>query len=175
MKFLNFPEERQTYDYDCWAKATQYVLNYYGIDVRENLVMKIAKTTKEGTSIWGIERVVNKYWLTAMTEKMTIAKIEHYIDKKIPVIVVLQARTDKKHNDRKKDWIDGHYVVAIGYDKTKMYFEDPASIFRTYLFFKEFTERRHDRDVDGKEYYHYGIAIYGKKPQYNLIKKIHMD
>jgi hypothetical protein len=37
---------------------------------------------------------------------MTISKIKKYIDQKIPVIVVLQARTEKKHIDRKNDWDD---------------------------------------------------------------------
>jgi len=175
MKFLIFPEERQTYNYDCWAKATQSILNYYGIDVRENIVMKTTKTTKDGTFMLGIEKVIHDNWLKTTTEKMTVSKIKKYIDKKIPVIVVLQARTDKIHVNRKEDRVDGHYVVAIWYDKTKIYFEDPASIFRTYLFFKEFKERRHDRDSNGKEYYHYGIAVYGKKPAYNLVKKVHME
>jgi len=175
MKLLNFPERRQTYNYDCWASAAQAVLHYYGIDIREDAVMKIAWTNKEGTSIWWIEKLVGMYGLKSKTEYMTSANIKKYIDKEIPVIVVLQARTNKKHVDRKNDRTDGHYVVVIGYDKDKFYFEDPSSIYRTYLFFKEFKERRHDIDTDGKEYINYGIAIYGKKPEYSLHKDIHMD
>lgn len=175
MKLLNFPERRQIYNYDCWASATQSVLNYYGIDIREDTIMKIAWTNKEWTSIGWIEKVLHTYWLKVDIECMTPAKIKKYIDKKIPVMVVLQARTEKKHVDRKNDWIDGHYVVVIWYDKDKFYFEDPSSIFRTYLFSKEFKERRHDVDTNGKEYVNYWLAIYGKKPKYNLKKDIHMD
>lgn len=175
MKLLNFPERRQTYNYDCWASAIQSILNYYGIDVRENIIMKTAGTNKDWTSIAGIEKVAHKHGLTTKTEHMTIAKIKKYLDQKIPVIVVLQAWTEKKHKDRKSDRVDGHYVVVIWYDQDKLYFEDPSSIFRTYLLFKEFKDRWHDRDDDGKAYYHYGIAVYGKKPEYNLKKTIHMD
>lgn len=175
MKFLNFPEERQTYNYDCWAKATQSVLNYYGIDIRENIVMKLAGTSKNGTPINWIKKVLNKYWLKTVVEQMNITKIKGYINKRIPVIVVLQARTEKKHVNRETDWLDWHYVVVIWYDKTKLYFEDPASIYRTYLLNQEFKNRRHDTDSHWKKYYHYWIAAYGKKPKYNLNKKVHMD
>lgn len=175
MKILNFPERRQTYNYDCWANAAQWILNYYWIDIRENIIMKIAGTNKDWTSISWIEKVAHKYWLKTITEPMTITKIKKYIDKKIPVIVALQARTEKKHINRKTDWVDWHYVAVIWYDKEKLYFEDPSSIYRTYLLNKEFKDRRHDLDIDWKEYYHYGIAIYGKKPKYSLNKKIHMD
>lgn len=175
MKLLNFPEERQTYTYDCWAKATQSVLNYYWIDVRENIIMKTAWTTKDGTPIAWIEKVAHKNWLKTTIEHMNITKIKDYVDKKIPVIVVLQARSNKNHPDRKNDWSDWHYVVVIWYDKTKLYFEDPASIYRTYLFNQEFKDRRHDKDINNRPYIHYGIAVYGKKPKYNLKKRIHMD
>ena len=175
MKILNFPERRQTYNYDCWASCAQSVLNYYWIDIREDTIMKIAWTNKEWTSIWWIEMVVHKYKLKNKTEHMTISKIKKYIDRQIPVIIILQARTDTKHVDWKSNRVDGHYVVAIGYDKTKIYFEDPSSIYRTYLLNNEFKERRHDVDIDWREYYHYGIAVYGKKPKYSTHTKIHMD
>jgi uncharacterized protein YvpB len=92
--------------------------------------------------------VVHKYKLKNKTEHMTISKIKKYIDRQIPVIIILQARTDTKHVDWKSNRVDGHYVVAIGYDKTKIYFEDPSSIYRTYLLNNEFKERRHDVDID---------------------------
>lgn len=175
MKILNFPERRQTYNYDCGASAIQSVLNYYWIDIREDIVMKLAWTNKEWTSIWWIEKVIYKYWLKNNTEHMTISKIKKYIDQNIPVIVILQARTDKKHVDWKNDWVDWHYVIVIWYDKEKLYFEDPSSIYRTYLLNQEFKDRRHDVDINDKQYIHYGVAIYGKKPQYSLKTKIHMD
>ncbi len=175
MQILNFPERRQTYNYDCGASAIQSVLNYYWIDVREDIIIKIANTTKDGTSIHGIEKIANKYWLKTDVQKMTISKIKKYIDQKIPVIVVLQARTEKKHIDRKNDWDDWHYVIAIWYDHEKIYFEDPSSIYRTYLINQEFRDRRHDVDIDWKKYLHYWIVVYGKTPKYNLKTNIHMD
>ncbi|MBU2236000.1 C39 family peptidase, partial [Patescibacteria group bacterium] len=101
--------------------------------------------------------------------------IKKFINKKIPVILLVQAWTNIKNVNWEKDWIDGHYVVAIGYDKNKIYFEDPSSISRTHLTYNELIKRWHDTDCDGKKYVNYGIAVYGKKPVYDLSKSKHMN
>ncbi len=175
MKILNFPERRQTYSYDCGATAIEAVLNYYGINVRENMVMKIAKTDKTGTTIKHIIKVAEQFKLKADSRQMTIPELKSYIDKKIPIIVPMQAWTTKKIPDRKNIRKSGHYVVVIGYDSKKLYFEDPAVCYRTYLTYKEFLERWHDEDYRHKRYEQHGIAVYSKKPLYSLTKMIHME
>jgi len=175
MKMLTFPELRQTYSYDCGAKAAHAVLAYYGIDARESDVIKEAGTTRAGTPIRGIAKVMRKNGLKCKAKPMTIEEVKKSIDLKRPVILVLQAWTEKKNIDWKKDWADGHYVVAIGYDRRRMYFEDPSSVLRTYLNYRELAERWHDVDTDNKKYVNYGIIIYGKRPRYSLKKRIHMD
>ena len=107
---------------------------------------------------------------------MDIGQVKNYIDKKFPVILLIQAWPDKKVKDWKNDWIDGHYVVAIGYDKNKIYFEDPSSSLRTYLYYKELEERWHDIDLkkNKKKYNHLGIVVMGKK-KFCEHKAIHMD
>ncbi|MFH1314813.1 MAG: cysteine peptidase family C39 domain-containing protein [Candidatus Uhrbacteria bacterium] len=175
MKTLKFSELRQTYNWDCGANAIQSVLAYYGIDVRESIVMKIAGTTRGGTPISGIKKVVKKYGLKQKSGKMEIDDIKQYLDNEIPVILLVQAWTEKNNVDWEKDWVDGHYVVAIGYDKTKLYFEDPSSVLRTYLTYNEFMKRWHDVDKNGKKYINWGMAVFGKKAEYDLSKPIHMD
>jgi len=176
MKILNFPEGRQFYNYDCGANAMQSVLHYYGIEVREDKIVKIAKTTKQyWTSIKAMEKVAHTYNLKTTAKHMTITEVKKYIDKKIPVILLLQAWSEKKNTDWKNNRVDGHYVIAIWYGINKIYFEDPYSIYRAYLSFKELRDRRHDREQDGVEYHQYGIAVYGKEPVYDITKKIHME
>lgn len=87
----------------------------------------------------------------------------------------MQAWTEKENINWEKDWIDGHYVVAIGFTKDKILFEDPSSFERTFLKYDELNERWHDVGTDGKKYVHHGIAIYGKKPQFNRDEVVHMD
>ena len=173
MKLLDFPRLRQTYDYDCGAKSLQSALAYYGIEVREDYVMKFAHTCKTGTPITGIEKTIKKYGLKYESREMTVEEIKSSIDKEIPVIVVLQAWAKRKVN-WKKDWKDGHYVVVIGYNSKGFIFEDPSSFERTSLTYGEFKKRWHDVSSEGKRYVHYGISVFGKKPKYDSKKIVKM-
>jgi ABC-type bacteriocin/lantibiotic exporter with double-glycine peptidase domain len=175
MKILIFPDIKQTYDCDCGAKAAQGILAYYGIDVMEDKIMKIAKTTKAGTSFKGIVKVLTKYGLKSKAEKLTVAKIKKLIDCGYPVIISIQAWSGKKNTRWKDDWTDGHFVVVIGYDRRKFYFQDPYSIFKDYLTYAELNERWHDVDTDGKRYFNYGIVVHGRKRKYSYKKFVHMD
>lgn len=175
MKLLVFPTLRQTYGYDCGAKSAQGVLEYYGIDVREDEIMKCAGTKRSGTPIKGIMKVFAKYGLKSKAEKLTIAKLKRFIDRKMPVIIDVQAWSEKKGTKWGRDWNDGHYVVVIGYDKKKIYFQDPYSLLRDYLTYSELDERWHDVDVNGKRYVDYGIVAYGKRRKFSEKKFVHME
>ncbi len=157
----NFPELRQTYDYDCGATALQSVLAYYGIDAREDQVMHVAKTTETGTNPQNMALAIEHYGLTPEAREMTLADVTGFIKRGIPVIILLQAWTETPNVNWKNDWEDGHYVIAIGYDDEKMLFEDPSAIERTYIPFQELLDRWHDSDVNGVHYVHYGIAVSG--------------
>ncbi|MFA5106956.1 MAG: cysteine peptidase family C39 domain-containing protein [Patescibacteria group bacterium] len=159
MRIITLPQLHQTYDYDCGAKALQAVLVYYGIEVREDYIIKSAGTSKDGTSIRGIIKVAQSHGLKTDSRQMTINDIKGYIQKKIPVIIVLQAWAEKKKVNWENDWIDGHYVVAVGYTNDRILFEDPYSFVRTYLKYDELEKRWHDVDTDGKTNFHHGIAI----------------
>lgn len=175
MKILALPKLRQTFNYDCGAKAIESVLAYYRIEVREDKIIKLAATTKEGTKIKNIEKVICKYGLKIKSGRMNIEDLIIYIDKKIPVIIALQAWTNKKQVIWKTNWSDGHYVVVVGYSKDRIIFADSASYNYSYLTFRELANRWHDVDIDGKKYLNFGMAVYGKKPKYNEDKLIHMD
>lgn len=178
MKMISpFPAFRQTYLYDCGALALEAILAYYGIDVKEYDVMKKAGTTpSKGTTVEGIKKTARSYGLKAFSKAMTVDEIKEFIDRNIPVLIPLQAWTDKHEKiDWELDWVDGHYVVAIGYDNKKFYFEDPSSIVHDYLTFEEFEKRWHDMGNGKNRYIGYGIVIHGKKKKYQPEKPIHMD
>ncbi len=175
MKILEFPVSRQTYNYDCGAKSLQSVLAYYGVDAREDHIMHYAHTNpKEGTSIDNLVKVAKHYGFKADARGLNIDDIKKFIDKDIPIIVDIQAHPNKKLSHWNRDWIDGHYVVAIGYNSHYIFFDDPSSIVRTYLSYKEFLERWHDTD-NHKKYFDYGIIVYGRKPYYKEDKIVHLD
>ena len=165
MAMLDFPRLRQFHKYDCGALVTQAILEYYGFDIREDKVIKMEKTNRKGTEPKNILKALRKYKLKPKIHKFTINQIKKFISNGHPVILLIQAWTEKKKVDWEKDWSDGHYVVAIGFDDKKMYFEDPSSVMKTYLSFKELEKRWHDSDsrIKGKKYIHYGIVVSGKK------------
>ncbi len=176
-KLMDFAELRQISNYDCGACALQAVLAYYGFDTNEQEIMRLTKTRKIGTSIKHIEMVLKKFGLKYKAKKMDIKQIKHNINKKIPTIIPLQAW---KHNVKnwKREWYSGHYVIAIGYDKNNIFFEDPGCVARTYLTYKELLERWHDLDISKKQknkLINYGISVYGKKPVFSSKKAVHLD
>jgi len=177
MKLLNFPSFKQTFKYDCGAKVTEAVLDYYGIDMLESEIMKLEGTNcKKGTDIEGVLNVLKQHGLDCKCEKMSVEKVKEFIDLGVPVIMVVQAWTVKKTVDWEKDWSDGHYVIAIGYDESKFYFEDPYIILRTFLSFDELNERWHFLDgPDGSRHFNIGIAVFGPQKAYNPKKTVHMD
>lgn len=173
MKILDFPELRQTYEYDCGAKSLQAVLAYYGIEIREEILIKMAKTKpKEGTSIENICKTLEKFHLQFDSRSMTIEEIKHYIDQKIPVIILLQAWSNRICSYI-NNYHNGHWVVAIGYNQRKIFFEDPYSFHRTFLYQTELAERWHGRE--GREKIsHYGIAVFGPPKKYCSRDIVHM-
>lgn len=176
MKIISFPKFQQTYDWDCGVKAVQSILTYYGIDADAEDVMDIAGSREDsGTHPGGIKGVLHSYGLMFEEGQMSVKELKQFIDQKIPVIILLQAWADDPHVDWQDDWDDGHYVIAIGYDKKKMYFQDPSASHRTYLYYPELEMRWHDRDDDGTVYDHWGLAVFGKRPNFHFNKAIHMD
>jgi predicted double-glycine peptidase len=77
-----------------------------------------------------------------------------------------------------EEWDSGHWVVAIGYDDDKVYFEDPwIPHARAYLTWDELDDRWHDLDYDNSKVYRYGAAIWKPGSQghsANLNKMRHM-
>ncbi len=165
-KMLIFPEYRQSDKFDCGACALQSVLAYYGIDVNEAEVMKVAGTNQTGTTPTGLETTVEHFGLRHESGKLTQDKLKNFLDQDVPVILAIQAWSDQSIGDWARNWINGHYVVAIGYDEKKIYFEDPSCNRRTFLTFEQLERHWHDVDSVGKIYDHWGMAVFGV-PTYN--------
>jgi ABC-type bacteriocin/lantibiotic exporter with double-glycine peptidase domain len=174
MPILNFPNLRQTFEYDCGPTALQAVLAYYGIKIREELLIKYAKTSKkDGTRRRGMINVLKKAGLKHIAQKMTVVDLRKFIDKKVPVLVLLQAWSLKK-KDYSNSFSDGHWVVAIGYEKDRIIFEDPNSFSRTFLKDNELEARWHTKFV-GETIFNFGLAVFGRAGKYDSNDIIHMD
>jgi predicted double-glycine peptidase len=170
-KLIEFPELRQTFNYDCGASALQELLVYYGYEIREDKLIKLLGTKstnikEHGTDTIAIVKIAKKFGLTAVVEEcITIEDLRSLIDNNIPVILLLQAWTNQKNVNWGTDYKDGHFVVAIGYNKDNIFFEDPSSFVRTYLSNDELDDRWHDTNDNNKGIAeHLGIYISDAKP-----------
>jgi predicted double-glycine peptidase len=174
---INLHITRQTFDFDCGAKALQTVFAYYGIDIRQDELIEELGTGKDGTRVdkmisvaeaKGFQVIAREYW--------SIREVKRYIDEGHPVIILLQAWADRYMTlkDWRNDYDDGHYAILIGHAKGVLLFEDPASFRRTWLREYEFLARWHDLDSDrNRKYEQFGMVLLGKEPTHQTAQ--HMD
>lgn len=160
---LEFPKYRQTDENDCGATAMHAVLAFYNIDVGKAEVVKVAGTNKEiGTPIEGIRKVAKRWGIKFKEGKFTLETLKEHIKKGWPTLLMIQAWSRQENPDWKKEWDQGHYVIAIGFDDKKIYFEDPISIKRTYLTYAALNTRWHGWDDEGNKIYKWGIVFMNK-------------
>ena len=168
---------RQTFNYDCGAKALQTVMAYYGIDAREDDLIKGLQITKKGTRPVNMRRVAEKYGFKVKSGTgWTLEDVKWYINSGTPVIVLLQAWAERFMTLEawSEDYDDGHYAVVIDTANEIVVFEDPASFRRTWLAESEFVLRWHDRDpLTNRKVERFAMVLLGKEPVLPAPK--HMD
>ena len=165
---LDFPSTRQSNLDSCGISAVQSIGIYYGIDHPEDY---FDNEDKEH-NYFSKEDILNFFkkhkFKTEVKEDMSIDDLKKYIDKKIPVIVFIQAWSKKKV-DYTKTNKEGHDLVVIGYDEKNLYFNDPSIGGNLGMMTQsEFMKRWHDQE-EGKEMNQLGIAVYGT-PKYDSKK-----
>jgi uncharacterized protein len=169
-KLLDFPNTRQSFDYSCGPGAVQAVMAYYGEDFRESDLINLLKTDKnEGTYVKEIVKFFNnKGFSTEVKQNMTTGELFSYVDKKIPVIVMIQAwgREVDYKNNYKDSWSDGHFVVVVGYNKKNILLSDPGLFNTGYIPIPEFVDRWHDYDEGETKTYQLGIVVFGKEAKF---------
>lgn len=176
MQIINLHVVRQTFDYDCGAKALQVVMAYYGIDIREDKLLKELGTGPEGTRVDKLIAAARRrgFEVEAQTQ-WQLRDLKARLDAGHPAIVLLQAWANRYMT--LKEWQtndeDGHYAVLIGYSRRVLLFEDPASFRRTWLRITEFMARWHDYDqVLGRRYERFALVLGGRPPAHQA--PVHM-
>jgi predicted double-glycine peptidase len=159
---IRVPLTRQTSDYTCGVAVMQSILYY--LDEKDDyseeiLIRELKADPVNGTSYQAMADFArsNGYRVEVRTE-MRLDDLRDFIDKGEPVIVLIQAWAESPV-DYSRDWEDGHYVVAIGYDRDNVYFMDPSTLGNyTYLPNREFLDRWHDEDAR-VQLNHFGMII----------------
>lgn len=166
-ELIRVPMTRQATDYTCGVAAVQSVFGYYGEEIREDVLSKELKADpKDGTKYEEIVSLAkSKGFAVQVHTNMRFEALTRLLDQRKPVIVLIQAWSEKPV-DYAKDWDDGHYVVAIGYDKKNVYFMDPSTLGNyTFIPIAEFLKRWHDTDTKVK-LYNFGMVIEKTKPTF---------
>ncbi len=168
---LRVPLIRQSTDYSCGAAALLSTLYYWKAfdGMESSLYPLLATTPADGTQPEKLAEGARSFGLdAALRENMSLEDLRASLRKGETVILDIQAwRTPGSTIAWSAAWEDGHYVVLVGMDKSRLYVMDPSTpASYAYLPLAEFLDRWHDyenRSGMRREYLHAGIVIRGKK------------
>jgi hypothetical protein len=130
---------------------------------QDTLIVELGTNATIGTRWWEIVRDAEARGLEAESRTgMAERDLEADLDRGVPVVLAIQAWADDPPADA-AGWAarteDGHYVIAVGYDVGRFYFEDPAMFGMGYIGRAELEACWHDFDEFGTELEHFGIAF----------------
>lgn len=145
---LDIADVRQATPYTCGVASSLAILNYYGIEAREDSLAELFGTTEEsGTSPQQIVAGFASFGLEAILKVDTsLEDLSANLRDGIPTMVAIQAWLDPfPAVDWSANWEDGHWVIVIGMDDRNVYFEDPSLLgTRGWMPKDEFLARWHD-------------------------------
>lgn len=167
---IHLPKVEQTTNFSCGSACLRAIADFFGVgpDKEGDFIKLLHSDPEDGTTPANIVKVARMLDLHAFARQgMTIDSLKSRLEKHIPVICALQAYGDTRKYPTKD--ASGHYVVAIGHDDKSIYFEDPAlKKTRGFLPYREFLDRWHDEDANGKKWMRLGIAIWRATPPENV-------
>ena len=174
---FNFPMMRQADSYYCGVACTLAIENYFFGDrfiFQQKLATEFGTNSKSGTNHEKMLNYIRGLGLKLnIIENMTISQLQGYLDKNIPVLILLQAWSgaDDYSNVWGEDDIGGHAVVAVGYSKDKVFFMDPYVGRINFLSNDEFLKRWHYIS-NSVRYNRFGVAITYDKPPVGIDPKV---
>lgn len=174
---IDLPSGRQTFDFDCGAKALQLVMAYYGVEVREDELLQELGIDRYGVPVKNLVAAAERRGFQVAAQcGVPLGTLKQYMDENQPVIVLVQAWAERYMTieDWKRDDDDGHYVIVIGHSGDIIVFEDPASFRKTWMTQREFLARWHDIDPrTGERLDHFAMVLSGRAPTQKVLE--HMD
>lgn len=159
-RILNFPRVQQPNSDSCGQACISMILQYFGLREKVGDLEKLpqSKKDKNGLEPESIIEILKKFKVKASIKRdLSFEDIKELINNKRPIIIELQAYTEKEE-DLVNSSENGHYIVAIGYTLDYLIFADPSSFFKTCLKFEELLPRWHDID-NGKKNEKLAIVI----------------
>jgi len=167
---IPLPSMAQPDDYSCGAAALMSICSFYGVGEEQitDFKQKVHSNPTNGTNFENMIHYAHELGLAADAHRnMTIDELQGYIKECKPVICSIQAYGKPSDYDRNDN---GHYVVAIGFDETNIYFMDPSvpaeNRRRGFIPKADLPARWHDDEADKGQpqniINHLGIVFYPK-------------
>jgi predicted double-glycine peptidase len=165
------PDTTQQTDYSCGASSLQAVCKYYGVgpDDEWEFTDALKMDRRVGSHAFQIKAAARRWGLRCREyQPMSYAQLRAELQQRHPVLLMIQAWGEEKvggrrrwRRDYRNEWKDGHWVVAIGYDREGFFFEDPSlQAVRGYLTQVELEERWHDVGPRRCRMRFYGMALW---------------
>jgi len=103
------------------------MLAYYGFDEVLDALSEELKMDENGVCYKQMIKLFKKRKLDVEYGTMKRKKLKEYIDKRIPVIILIQAYKNTENQPYTlTSYKDGHYVTVIGYSTRRFILEDPS-------------------------------------------------
>jgi ABC-type bacteriocin/lantibiotic exporter with double-glycine peptidase domain len=163
------PDTTQQTDSSCGASCLQAICKYYGVGKEDEweYVHDLGMDPRVGSHPFQIIRTARRYGLITREHwPMSQEQLLRYLRDRKPVMLMIQAWGEQEggagyRRSYQDIWIDGHWVVAIGFDRRGVFFEDPSlQAVRGYLRFEELSQRWRDTGPRGKRMREYGLAVW---------------
>jgi ABC-type bacteriocin/lantibiotic exporter with double-glycine peptidase domain len=140
-----YPTVTQKTREDCGAAIVSSILRNHNIKHKYTRLCKELNVGKIGTEETDIVSFLNNKGFRAwMTYDMTVDSLINFIDSEIPVVLIIQAWSRSKREDKYEGLTNyGHYSLAIGHDDNRVVFMDSGLPFGSYGYLtKEELEKR---------------------------------
>jgi len=165
------PDTMQKKNYSCGAAAIMSISRYFGRgpEYEEDFIELLKKKGMKpriGAHPYQLAKLARDLGLEIEEhEHMTLGQLRSCLKNGRPVLMMLQAYGENERGQPltsyKQVWKEGHWVVAVGYDREGVFFEDPSlEAIRGYIPNKELRDRWHDIGPKDEHVERYGMEIW---------------
>lgn len=147
-RVLPVPQLRQQTDFSCGASSLQAVLQFYGVDIEEDVLRKrLGTDAKDGTDAADMAALLREEGVNARAlEGLGTAQLVRAVRGGNPVLVCFQkAPLSEVHKIE-----NGHWAVVAGVSGNELLFMDPSGTGTVSLSIPQFEARWVDDESDGR-------------------------
>ena len=162
IKRLDFQNDsQQLHEGSCCPNLMREIIIYKkGLDIPESDLIDLCHCSKEnGTSVKEMVALADNFGLKYyLNYNSSISDLIYSINKKNPILILIQEGQNYKSKDWSKIWDKGHYVGINGFDEQKkeIFYYDPLYGKTKAISYQNLNKVWHDKDLESV-YEHFGM------------------